>query len=204
MGFESLRPSQSHLAAPAAPSFTATPPTGYTPMTLPGKVVRVNKAGSLRPGNLYPKPDAAKEMVHRAVMELSGRSTMADAGRAFVHHNNDIGILTDDALVVLQLNKRTTIYRRAGRASDELVALPEAQWTPELRELEKDAAESSARWTPALRDKVSALMESIEPTAPNRTNGSYSTIVTPMLLAVPSMIRMAASTSLVFRSGSLV
>ncbi len=70
--------------------------------------------------------------------------TLADGldgpGRAFVHHNNDIGILTDDALVVLQLNKRTTIYRRAGRASDELVALPEAQWTPELRELEKDAA----------------------------------------------------------------
>lgn len=83
---------QTRTAAPAAPSFTATPPTGYTPMTLPGKVVRVNKAGSLRPGNLYPKPDAAKEMVHRAVMELSGRSTMADAWRAFVHPQDRVAI----------------------------------------------------------------------------------------------------------------
>ncbi len=61
-------------------------------------------------------------------------------GRAFVHHNNDIGLLTDDALVVLQLNKRRTFYRRANRASDELLRVEHADITPELRELERDAA----------------------------------------------------------------
>ena len=52
----------------------------------------MNKAGSLRPGNLFPKPDAAKEMVHRAVMELSGRTTMADAWRAFAHPHDRVAI----------------------------------------------------------------------------------------------------------------
>lgn len=76
----------------AAPSFTATPPAGFTPMSAPGKVVRVNKPGSLRPGNLFPKPEAAREMVNRAVMELSGRNDLAQAWRAFVHPNDRVAI----------------------------------------------------------------------------------------------------------------
>ncbi|MBK7874762.1 MAG: LTA synthase family protein [Planctomycetes bacterium] len=61
-------------------------------------------------------------------------------GRAFVHHNNDIGLLTDDVLVVLGLNKQTSFYRRSGRASDELAPVPAAEVGAELLELEKDAA----------------------------------------------------------------
>ncbi len=82
---------QNHSAA--APQATgATPPAGFTPMTTPGRVVRVNKPGSLRPGGLYPKPDDARAMVNRAVMELSGRNDLAQAWRAFVHPNDRVAI----------------------------------------------------------------------------------------------------------------
>ncbi len=60
-------------------------------------------------------------------------------GRAFVHHDRDIGILTDDALVVLGLKKTVLFYRRGGRDSDELTLVQAQRITPELRELEKDA-----------------------------------------------------------------
>ncbi len=77
----------------AAPQATAaTPPAGFTPMTTPGRVVRVNKPGSLRPGGLYPKPEDARAMVNRAVMELSGRTDLAQAWRAFVHPNDRVAI----------------------------------------------------------------------------------------------------------------
>lgn len=42
-------------------------------------------------------------------------------GRAFVIHNRDIGLLTDQTLTVLGLRKTITCYRRADRASDEFV-----------------------------------------------------------------------------------
>lgn len=78
--------------APTVTSFAATPPAGFTPLSMPGRVVRVNKPNSLRPGNLFPKPEAAREMVARAVMELSGRSTPAEAWRQFVHPSDRVAI----------------------------------------------------------------------------------------------------------------
>ena len=61
-------------------------------------------------------------------------------GRAFVHHNRDVGILTDDALVVLGLQKTVTFYERSGRDSDQFTRVDAAAATPRLRELEADAA----------------------------------------------------------------
>ncbi len=84
---------QTHGAsAPAPAAAAATPPAGFTPMTTPGRVVRVNKANSLRPGGLYPKPEDARAMVNRAVIELSGRRDLAQAWRAFVHPNDRVAI----------------------------------------------------------------------------------------------------------------
>jgi len=64
----------------------------------------------------------------------------SDGGRAFVHHNRDVGILTDDALVVLGLQKTVTFYTRSGRDSDQFTRVDESAATPRLRELEADAA----------------------------------------------------------------
>jgi phosphoglycerol transferase MdoB-like AlkP superfamily enzyme len=60
-------------------------------------------------------------------------------GRAFVHHDRDVGILTDDALVVLGLQRSVEYYRRGGRADDRFERVPAAQVTGALRDLEKDA-----------------------------------------------------------------
>ena len=60
-------------------------------------------------------------------------------GRAFVHHDRDVGILTDDALVVLGLQRSVEYYRRGSRADDRFHRVPAAQVTGALRDLEKDA-----------------------------------------------------------------
>lgn len=77
---------------PSVTSFAATPPQGFTPLSIPGRVVRVNKPGSLRPGGLFPKPDAAREMVNRAVIELSGQADLAAAWRQFVHPSDRVAV----------------------------------------------------------------------------------------------------------------
>jgi uncharacterized protein (DUF362 family) len=89
-GTEAL--AQNHAAPVTTANFAATPPSGFTPMTTPGKVVRVNKPNAMRPGNLFPKPEAAREMVNKVVMELSGRNTLAQAWRAFVHPSDRVAI----------------------------------------------------------------------------------------------------------------
>jgi len=60
-------------------------------------------------------------------------------GRAFLQHNRDVGILTDDTLVVLGLHKRIEYYTRSERESDAFTPLSETQVTPLQRELALDA-----------------------------------------------------------------
>ncbi len=84
---------QRRQPTPAAPvNFAATRPAGFTPLSHPGQVVRVNKPNSLRPGGLFPKPEDARAMVNRAVIELSGRPDLASAWRAFVHPSDRVAI----------------------------------------------------------------------------------------------------------------
>lgn len=78
-----------------------------------------------------------------AVTPFLGRDLLAPSdapGRAFVHHNHEIGLLTDDTLVVLGLNRESAFYRRSGRASSDLVRVKEQDVTPAMRELHLDAA----------------------------------------------------------------
>lgn len=61
----------------------------------------------------------------------------ADGGRAFVHHNRDVGLVVDDAIVVLGLHQSVTFARRKDRESDEFTPALEDD---RLRELADDAA----------------------------------------------------------------
>jgi uncharacterized protein (DUF362 family) len=63
----------------------ATPPAGFVPFAAPGRIVKVSKAGSLDANGLFPKADDAREMLRRALEELTGKSAMADAVKVFVH-----------------------------------------------------------------------------------------------------------------------
>ncbi len=70
----------------------ATRPAGFTPFTAPGRVVRVNMPGSLRTGGLFPRPEAARQMIERGLRELTGARDLASAWRQFVHPSDVVGI----------------------------------------------------------------------------------------------------------------
>lgn len=61
-----------------------------------------------------------------------------DGGRAFVQHNRSVGMLTDEALVILGLQKRIYYYTRSGRSSDAFHRMPEGRITADLRALARD------------------------------------------------------------------
>ncbi|HVJ92847.1 MAG TPA: DUF362 domain-containing protein [Labilithrix sp.] len=86
-----LAPSVAH----AATNLAASPPAGFSPFNAPGKVVKVSKADSLQPNKLYPKPEAAKEMLTKALTELTGKPDLVTAVQQFVHK---------DDIVVVKVN----------------------------------------------------------------------------------------------------
>lgn len=63
----------------------AQPPEGFTPMSAPGVVVRVKKSGCLEANGIFPKPDDAKEMLRRAMQELTGKTDLIEAVKQFIH-----------------------------------------------------------------------------------------------------------------------
>jgi len=61
-------------------------------------------------------------------------------GRAFVQHNRDVGLLTDELLVVLGLKKTATFYRRDSRDGLALALVPPNEIDDRMRALQLDAA----------------------------------------------------------------
>jgi uncharacterized protein (DUF362 family) len=84
------------LADHDAGRFVAHPPPGFTPLTTPGKVVKVTKGndiGSLmQPNQTWPKPDVARLMFERAMTELTGASSAAEAMKKLVHPADIVAI----------------------------------------------------------------------------------------------------------------
>jgi uncharacterized protein (DUF362 family) len=75
-------------AGPAAKSLAASPPAGFTPFSAPGRIVKVAKKDCLQANQLYPKPEAAKEMLTKALTELTGKSDLPTAIAQFVHKDD--------------------------------------------------------------------------------------------------------------------
>lgn len=80
-----LRTSSARADSPSLPGLAAQPPAGFSPMSAPGVVVRVKKSGCLEPNGLFPKADDAKEMLRRAMQELTGKTDLVDAVKQFIH-----------------------------------------------------------------------------------------------------------------------
>lgn len=78
------------LAAPSG--FAARPPAGFVPLSIPGKVVKVSKSGTLQDNGLWPTESAAKMMLERAMAELTGKSDMGEAFAKFVHKDDKVAI----------------------------------------------------------------------------------------------------------------
>lgn len=78
------------LAPPG--SLAASPPPGFTPLSAPGRVVKVTRPNSLRPGGLFPTQEAATLLVNRAIQELTGERDIGRAWARLVHPNDRVGI----------------------------------------------------------------------------------------------------------------
>lgn len=88
-------PTEDSAASPID-ALTARPPDGFTPMSVPGKVVKVTKGTDvkalLQPNELWPKPDVAKEMLERAMTEFTGAPNLVDAMKKFIHPSDVVAI----------------------------------------------------------------------------------------------------------------
>ncbi len=94
----------------AAKNYAASPPAGFTPFSAPGKVVQVKKAGSLQENQLYPKPDDAKEMLTKALAELTGEADLVKAVAKFVHKDDKVVVKVNGiALKNMSTNKELVI-----------------------------------------------------------------------------------------------
>jgi uncharacterized protein (DUF362 family) len=91
-------------------SLAAQPPAGFVPLSAPGRVVKVAKAGCLEANGLFPKPDDAREMLRRALEELTGKSTLAEAVKSFVHPDDKVCVKVNGiALQNMSTNKELVL-----------------------------------------------------------------------------------------------
>src|SRR5260370_40382571 len=103
-----LRPATA-LARTSA-DLAAQPPAGFVPLSAPGRVVKVKKAGCLEANGVFPKSDDAKEMLRRALEELTGKADLAEAAKMFVHPQDRVCVKVNGiALQNMATNKELVL-----------------------------------------------------------------------------------------------
>ncbi len=80
------------LAEAGTKRWAAHPPAGFVRLSLPGKVVRASRSGSLQANGAYPKADAARAMLEAAMTELTGKATLREAFASVIHPNDIVAI----------------------------------------------------------------------------------------------------------------
>ena len=92
------------------PNLAAQPPAGFVPLSAPGRVIRVKKAGCLEANKIFPKAEDAKEMLRRALEELTGKADMAEATKLFVHPDDKVCVKVNGiALQNMATNKELVL-----------------------------------------------------------------------------------------------
>ncbi|MBM4357323.1 MAG: DUF362 domain-containing protein [Deltaproteobacteria bacterium] len=85
-----------HLAPSEAESasrrWAAKPPKGFARLSIPGKVVKVHRPGSLTENGAFPKPEAPPAMLEAALKALTGKPTLREAFATFVHPDDVVAI----------------------------------------------------------------------------------------------------------------
>lgn len=76
--------------------WVARPPAGFSPLTMPGKVVKVTKGTDfpslMQPNQLWPRADVAKQMLERTLMELTGAANAGESMKKFVHPEDTVAV----------------------------------------------------------------------------------------------------------------
>ncbi len=74
----------------------AQPPKGFSPMVVPGKVVKVTKPGDfkslMQPNQLWPKPEVARAMFEKGMTSFTGASNVVEAMKKFIHKDDVVAI----------------------------------------------------------------------------------------------------------------
>jgi uncharacterized protein (DUF362 family) len=92
------------------PELAAQPPAGFVPFAAPGRVAKVKKAGCMEANGLFPKADDAKEMLRRALQELTGKADLVEAAKFFVHPQDKVCVKVNGiALQNMATNKELVL-----------------------------------------------------------------------------------------------
>ena len=92
----SLAEPVAEAARPSADELIAKPPAGFTPMAVPGKIVKVTAKSDfksiMQPNLLWPQPEPAKKMLEKAMMEFTGAPNLVEALKKFIHKDDVVAI----------------------------------------------------------------------------------------------------------------
>ena len=95
-GLLSTLPGLAAAATDPTASLVAHPPTGFAPLALPGRVVKVSAKGDfasfMHKNQIWPKADVAKSLLERALTELTGAPNMVEAIKKFIHKDDIVAI----------------------------------------------------------------------------------------------------------------
>jgi uncharacterized protein (DUF362 family) len=77
-------------------SLVAKVPNGFSPLVVPGRVVKVTAKGdfksSMQPNMLWPKAEVAKRLLETAMMDFTGASNLVEAMKKFVSKHDTVAI----------------------------------------------------------------------------------------------------------------
>jgi len=83
-------------AAPSIDSYIAKPPAGFSPLTTPGKITKVSAKGDfasfMQTNQLWPKPEVAKSLLEKAMMEFTGGNNLNAAMGRFISKDDVVAI----------------------------------------------------------------------------------------------------------------
>jgi uncharacterized protein (DUF362 family) len=95
-GAASLLRAEAAPAAVSIDSLTAKPPAGFTPLVANGKITKVSSKGDfasfMQPNQLWPKPEVARRLLEKAMMEFTGAPNLVEAMSKFIHKDDVVAI----------------------------------------------------------------------------------------------------------------
>jgi uncharacterized protein (DUF362 family) len=84
------------LVAGVAPELIARAPSGFVPLSLPGRVAKASAKGdfaaAMQPNELWPRPEVARRLLERALMDFTGAPSLVAAMQRFVHRDDVVAI----------------------------------------------------------------------------------------------------------------
>lgn len=87
---------RAEAAAPSLESLIAKPPAGFTPLVANGKITKVSAKGDfasfMQPNQLWPKPEIAKRLLEKAMMDFTGAPNLVEAMKRFIHKDDVVAI----------------------------------------------------------------------------------------------------------------